>query len=309
MEQPTDDSENERRIDFGSALRTAIQRSGLSLSEISRRLDERRTPVSASALSYWQNGDNQPERAGSLAAVAALEEILSQPPRTLTGLIGPRRPRGRWTPRAGAAVAYDKLWARPDAVARVLGKIDATPVDLERPQKLSHHVSYQVGPDGHEKSMRVRRLVRAEQDGTTRFVFVSRCNALSQPPAVVYTEGCKPGRFRADVPTSTCVYEFLFDRPLETGELASVEFGLRFPPGQTDQHARMALFRPAREMVLQIAFHPDLLPDRCYSFFQARSDERVEKRREVRFDPHTNTFQYITLDPPPGQYGVVWEWD
>ncbi|MEU4804288.1 helix-turn-helix transcriptional regulator [Actinosynnema sp. NPDC023587] len=295
--------------DFSGALRAAIQRSGLSLNEISRRLRERSTPVSISALSYWQNGENRPERASSLAAVSALETILGQPPETLTALLGPRRPRGRWTHRPGPTIAFDQVWDRPESVARALAKVDATPEELDTPHRLSQHVSYRVDGHGHEESMRVRRLIRADHDGTTRFLFVTRCSSLNQPPGVTFTEGCRPTRFRADVPSSTCAFEFALDRPLDAGELAAVEFGVRFPPGQTDRHAQLAIYRPARDLVLQIAFDPDHLPRHCNGFFRPRNAMPVEKRGEVAFDRAAGTFQFITLDPVPGQYGIQWSWD
>ncbi|GGU24009.1 XRE family transcriptional regulator [Lentzea flava] len=294
--------------EFGAALRCAIERSGLSLNEISQRLREQDTPVSVSALSYWQNGENRPERASSLAAVAALEAILGQAPSTLTALLGPRRPRGRWTNRQGLALTYDQIWQRPDSVAKALAKVDATPDDLDTPHRLSQYISYRVNAQGFEESMRVRRIVRADHDDTTRFVFVTRCITLPQPPAVTFTEGCRVARFRADVPSSTCVFEFVLDRPLQAGELAAVEFALRFPPGQASRHAQIALYRPAREMVLHIAFDPANLPETCFGFFQPRSALPREHQPAVTFDEHTTTYQFITLDPMPGQYGIKWSY-
>ncbi|ALG11969.1 hypothetical protein [Kibdelosporangium phytohabitans] len=305
----TADTTTRGRTEFGAALRTAIGRSGLSLSEISQRLREQNTPVSVSALSYWQNGENRPERASSLAAVAALEAMLGQRPGTLTSLLGPRRPRGRMaTKRPGGAVTYDQIWRRPQNMAHVLSKVDAVPADLDSPHRLSQFVSYRVNAQGCEESMRVRRLVRADHDNTTRFVFVVRCSTLPQPPVVTFTEGCRVARFRADVPSSTSVFEFALDRPLAGGELAAVEFALRFPPGQTSGHTQVAIYRPAREMVLHIAFDPAMRPRTCLGYFQPRSALPREYRPGVSFDDRTTTYQFITLDPAPGQYGIEWSY-
>ncbi|RSN27403.1 XRE family transcriptional regulator [Amycolatopsis sp. WAC 01416] len=294
--------------EFGAALRAAIERSGLSLSEISRRLRDQETPVSVSALSYWQNGENRPERASSLAAVTALETILGQRPETLTGLLGPRRPRGRWTIRADTALPYDQVWRRPEEVARALAKMDVTPDELDTPNRLSQYLSYRVDGEGHQESVRVRRLIRADHDGTSRFVFVNRCSSITQPPAVLFAEGCRPARFRADVPSSTCVFEFALDRTLAAGELAVVEFGVRFPPGQARKHVQIALYRPARDVAVQIVFDPKRLPRRCAGFFRPRGSMPPEERCEATFDRDTSTFQFITLDPQPGQYGIQWSW-
>ncbi|MGY0231396.1 helix-turn-helix domain-containing protein [Longispora urticae] len=292
---------------FGAALRRAIQHSGLSLEELSQRLRDRRTPVSASALSYWQNGDNQPERARSLAAVTVLEDLLDLPPGALTELIGPRRPRGRWVPRT-SGMGFDKLWRLPDAVVRALAKVDATPDDLNHPLKVSQHLSYRVDASGHEESVRVRRLIRADRDNTTRVIFVSRCSTLPQPPMVTFADGCQPGRFRADVPTNTCVFEFLLPRPLRAGEMAAVEFGLRYPPGQTDRHAEIAIYQPVRDLVLQVTFDPHRLPARCYAYWQGHVSQPAERREERTLDCEARSFQFINLDPAPGQYGIAWQW-
>ncbi|MEU3768731.1 helix-turn-helix transcriptional regulator [Amycolatopsis keratiniphila] len=294
--------------EFGAALRAAIERSGLSLSEISRRLRDHETPVSVSALSYWQNGENRPERASSLAAVTALEAILGQSPETLTGLLGPRRPRGRWTVRTGHALSYDQVWRRPEEVVRALSKMDVTPDELDTPHRLSQYLTYRVDGDGNQESVRVRRLIRADRDGTSRFVFVNRCSSITQPPSVLYTDGCRPARFRADVPSSTCVFEFALDRTLAAGELAVVEFGVRYPPGQGRRHVQVALYRPARDVAVQVSFDPGRLPRRCAGFFRPRGVLPPEERCEATFDRDTSTFQFITLDPQPGQYGIQWSW-
>ncbi|WP_116051106.1 helix-turn-helix domain-containing protein [Amycolatopsis palatopharyngis] len=296
-----------RRSEFGAALRLAIQRSGLPLSEIHRLLRQQRTPVSVSTLSYWQNGDCQPERVTSLAAVAALEQILGQEQDALTALIGPRRPRGRAPSPFGCVLPHDQVWRNPEEVTRALAQLDAVPEDLARPHKLSQQLSFRVDRNGHLASVRVRRLLQADHDATTSFIFVARCTALPQPPRVTFTQGCAPARFRADVPSSTCVLEFTLDRPLDTGEVAVVEFGMQYPPGQTDEHTQLALLRPARELVLQITFDSERWPSRCHAFFQPRNGQPVEKKREFQLDS-SNTVQFITLDPDPGQYGILWRW-
>ena len=64
---------------FHTALRVAIQTSGLGLDRIRHRLAMRGITVSTTSLSYWQSGRSRPERAESLAAVTALEDLLELP--------------------------------------------------------------------------------------------------------------------------------------------------------------------------------------------------------------------------------------
>lgn len=72
---------------FAVSLRAAIRARGLGLERIRYRLRARGTPVSLATLSHWQSGRCQPERPESLAALAALEEILEVPRGSLTGLL------------------------------------------------------------------------------------------------------------------------------------------------------------------------------------------------------------------------------
>lgn len=229
------------------------------------------------------------------------------PAGSLAAHLSPRKPRGGWRPRT-LGLRHDQFWKHPEAQARALAKIDAAPPDTRNPHKLSQHVAYRVDGNGHLESVRVRRLVRADRDDTGRILFTSQFTTLPQPPTVTHTEGCKATRFRADVPSSTCVYEFALDRPLRTGELAVVEFALRFPPGQNDELVLLNAARPSRDLTLQVTFDPRRRPARCYGYYQARHDLPRRQLVTADLDPAPHTIQFITLDPAPGGCGIAWEW-
>src|SRR2546421_2235054 len=84
-------SERLRTGPFEAALRAAIQASRLSLERIQHRLHARGTPVSITALSYWQSGRRRPERPDSLLALQQLEQVLGVPASSLSALLGPPR--------------------------------------------------------------------------------------------------------------------------------------------------------------------------------------------------------------------------
>jgi hypothetical protein len=88
---------------FPRALDQAIASSGLSLDRVRARLARHGVQVSIATLSYWRSGRSRPERRDSLRAVRILEEQFGLSPGSLTELLGPRRPRGRWGDTGRAA--------------------------------------------------------------------------------------------------------------------------------------------------------------------------------------------------------------
>lgn len=98
---------------FAVELRAAIKASGLGLDRIQQRLRRRGIPVSVTALSYWQSGKRQPERARSISAIHALEEILQRPPGSLVRLLQPPRPRGQAANRQASGAARRSPILRP----------------------------------------------------------------------------------------------------------------------------------------------------------------------------------------------------
>ncbi len=117
---------------FSLALKQAIRASGLSLDRLQHKLGERGTPVSKTALSYWQHGRTRPERPESMRALAAVEEVLGLEAGSLSALLGPPRPRGRWLVQRPETLRADQAWARPDGLARALQAMDSSVDALPR---------------------------------------------------------------------------------------------------------------------------------------------------------------------------------
>lgn len=291
---------------FSKALRAALTASGYSLDQLSGELRRRGTPVSVSALSNWQTGENHPERAASIAAVATVEAVLGVPPRSLITLIPPRRTRGRRP--TGAGLPHQLLWRYPEAVTRLLGRLDATPQELTVPARLSRGLKVRIDESGYEQETRARMVLQAGRDRVERVLTVMRVHSLPQPPQVIAIEGCRLGRFRAEAAASIYAVELLLHRPIDPGELAVVEYATRLPPGQPETRSTMRVQPGARDLTYQVSFHPDRLPVRCASFFQPAYDQPVRIGKQRCGAELAYGFQVVLLDPEPGIHGVSWEW-
>lgn len=150
--------------EFAETLAKAVEASGLSLERIQHHLELRGVQVSLSTLSYWRRGRSRPERPESLQAVAAIEEILKLAPGELSGKLGDKRPRGRWTERAAA---LEGIWQEAAIdLGRAIARVDRL---LPSPAK---YVSVRdlavIGPDRREIEMRTSSVIEAFEDGVDR---------------------------------------------------------------------------------------------------------------------------------------------
>ncbi|QCX80388.1 hypothetical protein C9F11_34025 [Streptomyces sp. YIM 121038] len=295
-------------MEFSRTLGNALAARGLSLDQLARELRTRGTPVSTSTLSAWQTGQSRPERAASLAAVTVLEEVLALPPGRLRAALPPRRPRGRPPVAAETAAALRGQWGdQADAVQRTLTKLDADWIDLAVPRPLSYRVRTHIGAAGQELVMHVSRVLAGGSAGATRMIYVTRYARLPQAPRVRLTRGCRLGRFRGDPESGVSAFEFLLDPPLRAGGLALTEFGIAFPPRQTDRFTKIRAHRGTRDVVLEAVFDDGYRPARCRAFFQESESSAQKILRELSGGEAQGHFQYIEFNPTPGIYGILWE--
>lgn len=295
-------------MDFPAALGAAIAASGHSLDELADKLRGMGTPASASALSTWQTGTSQPERTGSLAALANLEQILGMPERALRDLLPPRRPRGRRRVVDELPASNKDLWEQLDPIERILAKVDATPADLVDPVPLSSRYQMLVDRNGHEREMRLTRLVRAGANGARRVLFLTRYHTLSQAPRLSRASGCELSRFRGDAESRFAVFEFLLDAPLEPREATVFEVGIRYPPGQSDMFTDVRVRPGVRDLSIEVRFDPDHLPARCHTFHQSTVDAEPRLLKQLDGPAVRPSMRLVEVDPPAGIYGVKWSW-
>ncbi|MBV9844475.1 MAG: helix-turn-helix transcriptional regulator [Kutzneria sp.] len=293
---------------FPDALRAAIKTSRLSLDRIQHRLGLRGITISVATLSYWQSGRRRPERPESLEALRHLEAVLGVPPGALTALLGPPRPRGRRS-RPSRMLPMDALWTRRERLANLLSRVDTS--SDSKLGRLSQHDRIEVAADGGQRSLWVRQVLRADQDGADRWVLVF--DSESTPgtiPELGSLRNCRVGRTAVDSEASILVAELVFDRTLARGDTVVMEYQLTHPnppyPASGDGYCRK--FRlPVREYVVEVRFAPSRLPVRCQQYAVPAGEEGPSRRRNLALDP-AGGVHAVALGFGPGMFGVRWDW-
>ncbi|WP_051367112.1 XRE family transcriptional regulator [Hamadaea tsunoensis] len=289
-----------RQGTFAQVLDRALNTRGLTLERVQHHLAEQGIRVSRAALSYWRHGRSRPERAESLRAVQALEQVLGLPSGSLVSLLGPLRPRGRSRVELGA-VDRRRLWP---SHAPLMAALEAPPEG--RLRQLAVHEHAQVGRDHRLVEVRARLVLEAVVDNVDR-IMVYQWTEAADLPELGRLRYCRAGRLRRDEAHGATVAELVLDHRLAAGERTVVEYSWRFRSGPvlTDYHRRLT--RPLRDLVLQVQF-AGAAPARCVPYRQVA----VESPRYL--DPplwigSSHTVHLVLSEVPPGIVGLLWEWD
>lgn len=287
---------------FASRLRESITAAGLTLRAVKDRLEARGHRVSISALSMWQSGARQPEKAESLRAVEALEEILGCESGHLRDAIGAPR-------RAGRPLLQEPL--HEQMPHRDIASAALTALGFEDDEELPHELYV------------VEKVDLSRGDGTVVFEFrilmralrAGRCHlpsvhimAPDEPGARPVLEpllGCAVGR-QIDWPDlRTHSAELIMDEDLQVGDLAYCEYRVHFALSPSAiREATYSFSRKAREVLIQVQFAPEQEPVRCERRIRAGGEETAEPAlinasNRVRVSAH---------DVGPGLVGLRWAW-
>ncbi|MFJ3594959.1 MULTISPECIES: hypothetical protein [unclassified Streptomyces] len=292
---------------FSQALSLAIRNSGLTLERLRYRLQRQGVRASTTALSYWQRGENQPERPESLQAVVALEKILGLPSGALLALIGPPRPRGPHLRHSPGSLSTRQVWDHPAAFVAVLAMIDATPLDLHAFVPLSAYHAALVDAERCHAGIVRHRTLRATRDGVRRLVVALHEPELRSSPRVTDTQACRPGRQRFDADSGFMAYELLLDRELRAGQCIRVAHTVRFPPGVRSTVADLRVRTSPPELVQEVVFDPSMLPARVLYFHRAKVSASREETNEL-YPGVSGVVQHVAASPVPGIHGIRWQW-
>lgn len=298
------------RHHFASELRRAIKASGLSLDRIQYRLRNRGAAVSITALSYWQSGKRQPERARSISAVRALEQILDRPDGSLVNLLPPPRPRGPARRSGVLAPAGTVRFAR-EVLRPLLERLDAAAVLDEHLnlQLAGLHDRCEIAADGGQRTVTSRAVFEANADDQRRWLLVYAHDDAGTPPPVPYAlRNCTVGRTAIDRRHGIMAAELLFDRAAHRGETYLIEYLLAYagPPFPRCGNTRWREFRrPVREYLLEVQFGVARQPARCWQY-QSMGSNGSGTRRELTVDG-SGGVHAVALDFGPGVFGIAWE--
>ena len=292
--------------EFAEALTRAVEASGLSLERIQHHLELRGVQVSLSTLSYWRRGRSRPERPESLAAVAALEEILRLSPGELTGKLGEKRPRGRWVERAAA---LEGIWQEAAIdLGRAIARVDKL---LPYPAKyLSVRDVAVIGPDRREIEMRTSSVIEAFEDGVDRILVARTADDTDHSPGGIFAQkSCRVGRVRTDDENKLIVAEVILDRVLRAGDTALVDLRYTSDPGADSISVDRRFVRPLRDYVLEVEFHPDAVPVRCYGFMKSELGAAEVETGELWIGTTASAHLVVREALAGVVYGIKWEWE
>lgn len=284
---------------FAAALRNALERKQMTLTELRAQLKQRGHVLSLTTLSFWRSGQRMPERESSLQAIPVLEELLG----LSAGALG-RYVSGPVARRIGHAEAFDRLIDYPieemATDARFKGENDIT--------RLVTHATLTVGRDRQVRSTRMRRVVMANRDGVEGYSVFLGTNE---------TQGAESYRFEAiagctiheDVHPARNVRQvhLRFPRPLQSGESTITEVEVTHaadPEIDIVDDYEIVAEQKLEEILLWVRFDEQAIPNRCWIYF---SEGDLKHEWPVDVDG-TFSVHYRQRDFGPGALGIRWAW-
>ncbi|MCX4747039.1 hypothetical protein OG455_16140 [Kitasatospora sp. NBC_01287] len=294
---------------FHLALRTALTARGLALHRVQQRLAQRGVHVGVTSLSYWQQGRRRPERAESLRAVEALEEVLDLPAHSLTRLLGPRRARAEEPGPTVAVRPYRDLISPADAVDELLAELPGTrDTGLHT---ITHIERIRLGADRELLRRDSQHAVRAHREGIDRYLAIYQGDAGCDVSRVLVRaeENCRPGRIRRDQASRLVIAELLLDRRLRTGETHLLGYGFDDAPapGPSTEYVR-GFNSGTGQYVLQATFHPRALPVRCHRFASRAPGTAPYESEELTLDGQ-HCVHLVATGLAPCLLGISWDWE
>ncbi|HEX5740746.1 MAG TPA: helix-turn-helix transcriptional regulator [Pilimelia sp.] len=291
---------------FHHALRTAIKARGLSLERLRVRLIAAGIPIGVATLSSWQSGRRRPERPESLEAVTALEEILGLPAASLVGLLGSPRPRGPGARSTKAPVPFAEMVRLAGPVVTLMEELNWS---ADKVRVVSAWDSVEVGPDSRIESVETLVVVEALEE-IDRYVTVYH-GPVGIDLARTVSFACSPanriGQVRQDPQHPLLVAEFLLGRTVPPGETGIVRFRVTDTGGSSDTEFGRFMRSPVQHVAVQVRFHPQARPRRCWRFVRDRQGWPDNAQKEIPLGEYGDV-HVVRRAMAPGMVGIAWEY-
>ncbi|GGR92467.1 hypothetical protein GCM10010252_34050 [Streptomyces aureoverticillatus] len=292
---------------FHVALRAAIVARRLPLQRVRHHLARAGVHVGVTSLSYWQQGARRPQRAESLRAVRALEEILQLPEESLIRLLAQAHERTE-TERP-AARSYRSLVEASDVLQSLIADL-GSPLDGGL-HTIGHHERIRIGPHRELLGRDSQHVVRAHTDGIDRYLAIHHGDPGCAPERmeVRALENCRTGRVRWHHDTGVLVAELLFDARLRAGDTHLFCYGFEDgTAGVSAEYVRGFSFTGG-QYALQVRFAEDALPVRCHRFTQRSAAAPRLGRQELTLSGSHRSVHLVEPQVRAGLIGIAWDWE
>lgn len=153
----------------------------------------------------------------------------------------------------------------------------------------------------------MRKVLRASGDNADRVLAAHQVG--DERPEVSAVRYCRRGRIRHDSDSGVLAFELFFERVLNRGETAVVEYELRFPEDGPIARSHDRRFRhPVHEYLCVVRFHHDAIPARCYGYRRETVDAPAYGTAELWLGP-SRSVHSVSRDVGGGIVGIEWEWE
>ncbi|MFD9893067.1 hypothetical protein ACFWY9_27300 [Amycolatopsis sp. NPDC059027] len=291
---------------FGHAFACAAAHRGLSLRQLRHRLAARDVALSAVTLSYWQTGRSLPEREESLHAVTVLEEILELPKGALLACLGAKRPRGRGVPSCRGARRLHRAWDYPAFLPPLLREFDSAALDSV--YRVGLHDTVYLDADRRLSRIVVRMLVEARRDAAKTVLTTSRSGRGLEPPSVLLARRCRVATAKALPEEGFALTELAFDRALDVGGRAVVEYTEDYSSRAVATHHHRRIAERIRDYRVSVVFHRDAPPRSCATWRTRFPDGRRLGLAPVPVGEDA-TVVVLAGAVAPGIHGLSWAWE
>lgn len=289
--------------DFASALRRAVDDSGLCLESIQQRLAERGVQVSVATLSYWQSGNRVPGRKRSEMVVAHLESVLGLEPRSLRVLVPAPKPRG--PVRTPEALVLAPHFTEREAVRAIAERVQSRHAGQQL-ARISQHDVVRIDADRRMESVRIRTVARADADGLTGMGVTQFFeDPTAGTPRLTVHSGAAVMARHVDPAHRVIGTELEFAQTLRRGDTVVLDYEITSESiGPKDTSYDTSCGRSVRQCVVEVHFRPEDPPAWVESYHRPQDGEEVRRRVAVDALGHAHV---LVLDAPAGTTGLCWE--